>query len=139
MLSKAAAVHGPPRVLILHLGGNDLVEQKGIALTLAARADIENLHALYPAMGIGWSNLLPRLCWRGVSNPSRINYAVKKINRAMRNLMRQIGGFSIPHPTIRAGTAGIFRADRVHLTPFGNDLWLHDLQQILRDWVDSRV
>ena len=131
LISRTAARYGPPEVLILQLGENDLVELKGIELVLAAKADIAQLHALYPAMTIGWSYLLPRLRWRGVPNPSRINHAVEKINRAIRNFMRLVGGFTIPHPTIRADAPGIFRDDGVHLTSVGNDIWLRDLRQAL--------
>ncbi|CAI5763270.1 Hypothetical predicted protein [Podarcis lilfordi] len=139
MLRSAAATNGPPRVLIIHAGENDLVEQKGIALVLAARADLKSLHALYPSMTIGWSNLLPRLHWRGASNPSHLNYTVSKINRAMCNTMHQIGGFSIPYPTITSDGVDLFRGDGVHLTPLGNDFWLHDLRQALGDRIDCGV
>ncbi|XP_028571715.2 uncharacterized protein LOC114589502 [Podarcis muralis] len=137
MLRSAAAVHGPSKALDFTLGRERSSGTKRHCPDPCCKGRYRKLACLVSNKAIGWSNLLPRLHWRGASNPSHINYAVGKINRAMRNTMWLIGGFSIPHPTIRADKAGLFRADGVHLTPLGSDLWLHDLRQVLKDWVDN--
>ena len=50
---------GPPQVLVLHLGGNDLELLMGKALIIQARLDFERIWEVWPFTWIVWSNMLP--------------------------------------------------------------------------------
>ena len=78
-----------------------------------------------------WSDILPRLVWRGVDNTPenlrKLDLKRKRINRAGRQATRQV----------MHGKAIIHEIDTVHLTPIGNSIFLHTMQEALSMFLNN--
>ncbi|KAJ7329625.1 hypothetical protein JRQ81_015799, partial [Phrynocephalus forsythii] len=83
MLWKKLKSEGPPDLLVIQIGENDLVSQKSLDLALSIKAGIELIHDCYPRIHIMWSDLLERRCWLGARNPKRVNVARQKVSKAV--------------------------------------------------------
>lgn len=119
-----------PAMLILSLGGNDLVDIKQAKLMKKIKKDIKYIASIFPNAYIVWSDILPRKAWRD-SNESLVktNQKRKRINRAGRQVADQLpNGKYIIHE-IETETNGLFLEDGVHLTPVGNDIFLNTFQE----------
>ncbi|CAI5769563.1 Hypothetical predicted protein [Podarcis lilfordi] len=136
-LRHELAYRHPPNAVVLHLGENDLVIRKSIILIKTAIADLESVHATHPNIPIFWSELLPRLHWRGNIKPTRLNYTVEKINRAVRSATTHMGGRVVKHPNIKVYMKELFRPNGVHLSDLGNERWLSDIRHGLIDWLED--
>ena len=77
--------------------------------------------------------MLPRRHWREGRDFTGLNRAVRKVNREMRLFLQKRQGWVIPHPDIVISRPELYRADGVHLSDAGNDIFLRDLQVGLRD------
>ncbi|XP_061440306.1 uncharacterized protein LOC133364152 isoform X2 [Rhineura floridana] len=119
------------QVLVIHLSGNDLGLVKGKALSVQACKDMQAIRQHWPWVRLLWSDLLPRRVWRDVWDPVGIDRARKKVNRQIRLALLGHGGLVIPHPQIQPQKGELYRADGVHLSDAGNDLFLGDLQRCL--------
>ena len=115
--------------------GNDLGLLKGKALIIQAQADIEHIWKCWPDTWIVWSNMLPRRNWREGRDVTGLNRAVKKVNRELRLFLQYRQGWVIPHPDIVISRPELYRADGIHLSDVGSDIFLRVLQVGLLPWV----
>ncbi|XP_054839438.1 uncharacterized protein LOC129332380 isoform X2 [Eublepharis macularius] len=122
----------PPHILVLHVGGNDLGLLKGRALSLQVIADLRVIKSHWPDVYIFWSEMLPRRKWREYLDPRGMARARRRANRAIQKALVTGLGIYLPHPRIKAANAALYRADGVHLSPSGNDIFLDDLRLGLR-------
>ncbi|KAJ8322171.1 hypothetical protein KUTeg_000642 [Tegillarca granosa] len=120
-----------PRILILHVGGNDLIDYTTSMLCAKIEYDISILAQWLPNTIIIWSDILPRLYWRGSLNIKAIEKKRKRVNRSGRRSAFLVGGRVIHHQDITYDCPSLFRADKVHLTDVGNALFLNNLQNEL--------
>ncbi|XP_066475283.1 uncharacterized protein [Tiliqua scincoides] len=127
--------HAPPHIIVIHLGENDLGQRTTLSLRLQACSDILHISQCFRGMVILWSDLLPRRVWRYASNVKKIELARKKVNSYVRRAVLRHGGGVISHPGISYDVPQLFRSDGVHLSVFGNDVFLRDLQQGLRKFL----
>ena len=135
LLFGSGEVVSPPQVLVLHLGGNDMGLLTGKALIMQARHDFEIIWRTWPETWIVWSNMLPRRLWREGWNPKGLNRAVWKVNREIRLALAGHRGCVISHPAILPSRPELYRPDGVHLSDAGNDIFLQDLHEGLRDFI----
>ena len=57
-------LHGQPRIIILHVGGNNVVDIKMQKMKRIMKRDFNNLFKTFPNTLIKWSEILPRLTWK---------------------------------------------------------------------------
>ena len=94
----------------------------------------------YPWTKLVWSDILPRACYFGTINPSKLEMKRQAVNRWARSLSRRMGVSVLHHPQFRWSEFSLYRYDGVHLSHTGN---MH-FQSNLRDsicappWVISR-
>ena len=120
-----------PDMIVIHCGGNSLVEVRLGYLAKAIKDDIGNLSKkLHFLCTIIWSDMLPRLTWRGAIAKSVIEIKRRNLNRCGRRAVLKAGGRVIEHPEITEDTAGLFR-DGVHLSDIGSDILLCNLQYVI--------
>ncbi|XP_034965332.2 uncharacterized protein LOC118082278 isoform X2 [Zootoca vivipara] len=130
-----AATHGPPDILVVQLGENDLAYRNGQDLKWTILADFDGLLATFPNLTIFWSSLLERRVWRDCFSPAAINKARKFLDIAVARKVLALNGHYIPHPAITFSDVSLYRADGVHLSDDGNDIWLSDILGAIRNWL----
>lgn len=100
-----------------------------------SKRDLEALAALLPSVRIILSHLLQRQTWRGVSRPEAAERARKRINSAVCVKVLELGGLVISHPDINFKAEALCRADGVHPSDLGNDVWLDAVATKLGSWL----
>ncbi|XP_045186469.1 uncharacterized protein LOC123544463 [Mercenaria mercenaria] len=55
----------PPKIIIIHLGGNDLASLSLIKMRRSIKGEIEYLREAFPDTVLIWVDILPRRVWRG--------------------------------------------------------------------------
>mgnify|MGYP002634365876 CR=1 FL=1 len=88
---------GVPSILIIHCGGNDLVNCCNGELLFHMRSTFHFFKCTMPNTLIIWSFILPRLSWRGALNNDKIEKSRRRINREVRYYISKIGGKTIKH------------------------------------------
>ncbi|XP_072309580.1 uncharacterized protein [Eucyclogobius newberryi] len=123
-----------PDVLIVHLGGNDLNDSPTDLLT-AVRRDLASIRSIFPRCLLVWSHILPRRAWRHSNDSHEVDLVRTTVNRRIHSVLTELGGVSLAHDNIRCGAnTGLYRADGVHLSPKGIDVFNLNLQDLLEKW-----
>ncbi|KAM6922319.1 uncharacterized protein PEZ65_010742 isoform 1-T1 [Lycodopsis pacificus] len=124
-----------PDVLIMHLGGNDLSTDSPTDLLASVKKDLTSMRSIFPQCVLVWSNVLPRRVWRHSTDNHEVDLVRTTVNRRIQNIVSELGGTSLTHDNIRCGTnTGLYRADGVHLSPKGIDVFNLNLQDFLEKW-----
>ena len=131
----------PPVMILVHVGGNDLVTMRQGKLIKNIKKDMQYLASVFSTAKIIWSDILPRKSWRGVEptqgNLDKMNSKRKRINRAGRQVARNLlQGRSIIHE-IDITTNGLYKSDGVYLTSIGNDIILNTFQEALAAFFEN--
>ncbi|XP_077789743.1 uncharacterized protein LOC144328787 [Podarcis muralis] len=134
-IRRQLLLEGPPEAIVVQLGENDLVATDCLSLRAAILADLETLRAMVPTAKIFWSKLLQRRVWLGSRCPVATERARKRINAAVSKRIVELGGEVIFHHEISYPAAALFRADGVHLSASGNEVWLGAVVAKLRSWL----
>lgn len=131
-----------PDILLVHAGGNDLGKRPFRDLIRDIKFDFLRLWALFPGLICIWSDIVPRLFWRGARSPERLNKARIKVNRAIGCFMARNGAVVVRHRDLESGSGAFWKTDGVHLNPVGSDLWNLALQEgietAVRMWRGAR-
>ncbi|XP_042357606.1 serine/arginine repetitive matrix protein 2-like [Plectropomus leopardus] len=124
-----------PDVLIMHLGGNDLSTDSPTNLLASVKKDLTSMRSIFPQCVLVWSNILPRRVWRHSNDNHEVDLVRTTVNRRIQNIISELGGVSLTHDNIRCGAnTGLYRADGVHLSPKGIDIFNLNLQDFLEKW-----
>ena len=120
-------------MIVVHLGGNDLVTTAQGKLMKSMKRDLCYLASVFPTTFIVWSDILPQMSWRGLeSNPlnlGNMNNKRKRINRVGRQIVRNLSkGRAIIHE-IDEKISSLISHDGVHLAPVGNDIFLNTMSE----------
>lgn len=124
-----------PDILIMHLGGNDLSTDSPTELLASVKKDLTSMRSIFPQCVLVWSNILPRRVWRHSADSHEVDLVRTTVNRRIQNIISELGGTSLTHDNIRCGAnTGLYRADGVHLSPKGIDVFNLNLQDFLEKW-----
>ncbi|XP_029376539.1 uncharacterized protein LOC115055158 isoform X2 [Echeneis naucrates] len=124
-----------PDILIMHLGGNDLSTDSPTDLLASVKKDLTSMRSIFPQCLLVWSNILPRRAWRHSNDSHEVDLIRTTVNRRIQNIISELGGTSLAHDNIRCGAnTGLYRADGVHLSPKGIDVFNLNLQDFLEKW-----
>ncbi|XP_075056297.1 uncharacterized protein LOC142141578 [Mixophyes fleayi] len=126
-LARLIKQHGPPNILVVHAGSNDLGKGKSLELIISIREDLRQIHEAWPHIIIGWLALIPRLAWRTTIPLKKMTVMVRKLNSAIRKVVRSMGGVVINHPGLGVESPQCFRRDGVHLTEEGMGLFIDSI------------
>ena len=121
----------PPSWICIHLGGNDLASIPLRALTTMALQDIKTLSKIAPNTMFIWSEILPRVHYRGANSDAKMEKTRKTLNAAIRKSILNLNGQCIKHPGIQWDIPSLFRHDGVHLSDKGNDIFLDNMKSTL--------
>ncbi|XP_077209517.1 uncharacterized protein LOC143845196 [Paroedura picta] len=134
---RRLSLTGPPAVLVLHLGGNDLTKMTRVDLKFLIKTDLAALQQLLPNTHLIWSDIVQRRAWRGASSVGKVNRSARKINRAIGKWAAVSGARVIHHFGIVKEDETFYRPDGVHLSDWGMEVWLHDVRATLAAWLEG--
>ncbi|XP_061545241.1 uncharacterized protein si:dkeyp-121d4.3 [Phycodurus eques] len=124
-----------PHVIIVHLGGNDLNTETPSDLLASVRRDVTSVRAIFPHCVLVWSHILPRRAWHHSADVHEVDLIRSTVNRRIHNIVSEVGGVSLTHDNIRCGAnTGLYRADGVHLSHKGIDVFIGNLRDFLEKW-----
>lgn len=125
----------PPKILIIHLGGNNIHNTKITKLISAINKDIKYLRDTLLDTHIIWCDILPRLQWRNnlSESPKLLNIKRKRINRAAHQFLRLLENTSVISPNIPWHMSELFMTDGVHLSDMGNMVYLQTIKVHLKN------
>ena len=121
-----------PSIILLHVGTNDLIRTPVQEIQWLVQQLVKEIYELIPHVSIIWSEILPRLAYRGARDQVKVNIARKTLNRRVRAIMGRCGGHIIRHAEFNASRTELFRKDGIHLSPDGNDLLVNNFTEGLR-------
>ncbi|XP_031758505.1 collagen alpha-1(I) chain-like isoform X2 [Xenopus tropicalis] len=127
---QKAKESGPPSVILIHAGGNDLGLCPMKALISTIRTDCFRLRSLFEGLIIIWSDIIPRTHWRGARSHRAINRVRIKVNKAVASNVQKNGGLVVRHRELENNMA-FFRTDGIHLNEVGLDLFNFNLQEAI--------
>jgi len=126
------SVTAPPSMLFVHVGGNDLTSIPLRKLTEMAKYDLTALAGMCPQTVLVWSDVLPRIHYRGAQSDQKMEKTRKTFNSSMRAFIKKENGKAIRHPKIQWDFPELFRDDGVHLNDKGNDAFLGTFHNSIR-------
>ncbi|XP_078506701.1 uncharacterized protein LOC144827564 [Lissotriton helveticus] len=122
---------GPPDLLVLHLGENDLVSLSGLTLLKLMKQDLEIIRTTWESTMLIWTEFVPRLHWRGARTHSALEKARRKVNRTMRLFCQHWGIYSLNHYHLQVSEHHLFCEDGVHLSALGLSFYLLELRDLI--------
>ena len=129
IISGMVNLRGIPDILVIHCGANDEVREPCGKLLHEMRVTIVRLiWQIVPGCPIVFSQMLPRLSWRGSFNDILIERTRRRINRGLRAFLLDRRCYIICHPDFDDKHPGFFSEDGVHLSFIGLDIFINSLQ-----------
>ena len=129
--------HRPPRIIIIHLGGNNIHNTKITKLMSSIKKDLQYIRDTFIKSHIVWCDILPRLQWRNnqSESPKVLNIKRKRINRAAHQFTKLISNSSCISPNIPWHMTELFMTDGVHLSDMGNMVYLQTIKVNLKNLI----
>lgn len=124
----AGSLSSGPVVLVLHVGGNDIASLRTLELLAVMRADMDRFPLFFSRVLLVWSEITPRLVWRGARNFLAADRARRAVNARISRFVRARAGVAIRHSLLENVEDGVLSDDGVHLTDIGCDIFLSGLQ-----------
>ena len=121
-----------PKVILIHLGGNDLCSLSLLRIFNLVRRGIGYISSAYPEAHFLWVDILQRLFWTdSYKEDVIIERKRRRVNRFGRLIVRALPhGYSLVHD-IDIRTPGFYRPDGTHLSNIGLAMYLDATRDIL--------
>ena len=119
----------PPKIIFIHLGGNDVETLTMCKIFNRIRSGIRYLRAAFDTCKIVWVVILPRTAWRC---RSALEDKPKRLNRHGRHMAQSVGGYCLALD-IDGQTEGFYRKDGVHLSKVGQAMFLDAIKEKILD------
>ena len=104
-----------PKYLVLHSAGNDIGQHQSANLLRSVKHDIGNITWTFKGTTIVWSQILPRLQWRGELDYNSLEKVRKRVNNGLASYVLKSGGKYLRYPAIKNYSVKMF-CDSVHLS-----------------------
>ncbi|CAJ0949278.1 unnamed protein product [Ranitomeya imitator] len=133
--ARIARVASSPTVVVIHAGGNDLASFPLAELLTLMRADLDKLPGFFPVMRLVWSELIPRLVWRGARELSAMERSRRTLNQRISHFIRFKNGVVVRHHRLEGDNSGFLLPDGVHLNDASLDIFLDGLREgVVQRW-----
>lgn len=113
-----------PVVLVIHAGGNDLCSVRMGDLITLMQADVDRFSSFVPELVLVWSEIIPRVVWRGARDLGAVEGARRTINARMARFVRHKGGVVVRHRELEGDNSRLMRPDGAHLRDNGLEIFL---------------
>lgn len=117
-----------PVILVLHVGGNDLCFVHAGELIALMKEDLARFSVFFPHLLVVWSEIVPRVVWRGARDVGAIEGARMMVNARMSRFVRYRGGVVVRHRELEDENRSLLEDDGVHPNPIGLDILLLGLR-----------
>lgn len=126
----------PPKLLVIHLAGNDIGHHKVGNLRIEVKDLLNWVNTYLPNTTMVWSQILPRDFWRynTADNNEAMDKCRYRINNFASNFVIQKGGRYIRYPDLTP-IGHYLEDDKVHLNDLGNDIFLNTIQGAIEYFV----
>ena len=121
-------VKGYPSAIVIHCGGNDIVDSYNGSLLFNIRNTFLYFKSIMPNTLLIWSYILPRLFWLNGDDHSKIDKTRRRLNRGVRSFIVKLGEKAIQHLDFDDHHETLFDNDEVHLSFIGLDIFINALQ-----------
>ena len=120
--------------LVIYVGGNDIGKEKNWN---NLKLFLRTIQRKLPNTIIVRSQILPRRSYRFSTNNKAMEKCRYRLNNSIAKfVLEEMGGRYIRHPELFRSWS-LFGDDGVHLTSFGNNLFLNDLQGGLECFISN--
>ena len=121
---------------MLHCAGNDIGQRKSTNLLSSIKHDIDYIAKVFNGTTIVWSQILPRLHWRGELDHNALEKVRKRVNNVIASYVLKSGGKYLRYPAITNSSIEMF-CDGVHLSHKGNQVFLTTIKDGLQSFFYS--
>lgn len=130
---------GHPRMIIIHLGGNNIDSVPQMNLMQAIKEDLIYMHSVFSSSLLIWCDILPRQVWRNNRNSDSkiLNLKCKRINRAAHQYMSELSLGKVVSPHILWYMTELFSDDGVHLSDFGKLTYVQTFRNLIHNIIDD--
>ena len=130
---------GHPRMIIIHLGGNNVDSVLQLALMEAIRDDLKYVHSVFQSSSLIWCDILPRLFWRNnkTDDSKTLNLKCERINRAAHQYVTEFALGRVLSPHILWYMTELFGDDGVHLSDFGNLTYVQTFKNLIHTFIEE--
>ena len=130
---------GHPRMIIVHLGGNNIDSVPQINLMKTIREDLIYIHSVFSSTLLVWCDILPRQVWRNnINGDSKVlNLKCKRINRAAHQCMNEMSLGKVVTPHILWYMTELFSNDGVHLSEFGKLTYVQTFRNLIKNFKED--
>ncbi|MES9880224.1 MAG: SGNH/GDSL hydrolase family protein [Sedimenticola sp.] len=115
-----------PRVIVVHLGGNDLLDMSNYKIFRRIRGGLRYLAAACSEATIIWVDILQRAQWTAAQEGKR-----RRVNQYGRQQARLLKKSATIAVDIDLSTPGFYRPDGVHLSEVGLEFYLDTLRDAI--------
>ena len=130
-LSYLSTIWPAPQILVMHAGANDLGKFGTWDLLCEMKRDLNLIKLMFPSAVLAFSEMIPRLLWSPLSGLFYLDKIRRRLNRTMHSFLTTAGGVSFRHSELEGFIPGLFRKDKVHLSPIGLDIFNMGLQSLI--------
>ncbi|CAJ0940265.1 unnamed protein product [Ranitomeya imitator] len=124
-----ARVASSPTIVVIHAGGNDLASSPLAELLTLIRSDMDKFPSFFPLMRLVWSEVIPRLVWRGARELNAMERSRRTLNQRISRFVRFKNGVVVRHHRLEGDNSGFLLPDGVHLNEAGLDIFLNGIRE----------
>ena len=124
---------GHPRIIILHVGGNNIDSVPQLTLMQSIKDDLKYIHSVFSSSLLVWCDILPRLYWGNnkKEDSKTLNLKCNRINRAAHQYMNDLSLGQVLSPHIQWYMTELFDRDGVHLSDFGKLTYIQTFRNFI--------
>ena len=119
-----------PKIIVLHLGGNDLVNKSIFQIQNSINREIKYIRVACPNTILIWVDIIQRRTWQGAVQHMAIEHKRRRINRIGRTSVLKGGPGDHVSCDILA-SENFFRPDGVHLNDVGLEFYLDHIRDAI--------
>ena len=132
LLSVMEARAPDPKLIIVHIGTNDLLKVDSFAFRARVRVFMHECVLRFQSARIVWSDILPRACYFGTRFPARADRKRRSINRWCRSVGNKFGITTLAHPQFCFDQYHLYAYYGVHLSAAGNRLFSGNIRDCIQ-------
>ncbi|KAG8432089.1 hypothetical protein GDO86_018838 [Hymenochirus boettgeri] len=121
-----------PKILILHLGGTDMLLGKQYDLIQSMRRDMAHLRSMLPSSALIFSEVIPRPFWYSGQFSKPMERCRRKLNNTVAKFSNHINLMTYRHIRLHKAAKELYCPDKSHLSDEGLDIFIDGLRDAVQ-------